>query len=68
MWSDETREGVIGSYTFYDRRLIAASWRPLRIYDYGQARWMDEPDASAALRTMEDASRQLARGQGEPAD
>jgi poly-gamma-glutamate synthesis protein (capsule biosynthesis protein) len=61
MWSEETREGVIGTYTFYDNRLLAASWKPLRIFDYGQAQWMNEEDAAKALKTMEQASLDLAR-------
>jgi poly-gamma-glutamate synthesis protein (capsule biosynthesis protein) len=67
MWSEETREGVIGTYTFYDNHLVAASWKPLRIYQYGQAQWMNDADSAKVLTTMEEASKTLATRLGEPA-
>ncbi len=66
MWSEETREGVIGTYTFYDNHLVAASWKPIRIYDYGQARFEDAAYDQRVLATMEEASRTLAARLGEP--
>ena len=66
MWSEETRQGVIGTYTFYDNHLVAASWKPLRIYQYGQAQWMNPADSAQVLATMEGASRTLATRLGEP--
>jgi poly-gamma-glutamate capsule biosynthesis protein CapA/YwtB (metallophosphatase superfamily) len=66
MWSEETREGVIGTYTFYGTQLVAATWKPIRIYDYGQPVFMSAPDAATALTTMESASDQLAARLGEP--
>jgi poly-gamma-glutamate synthesis protein (capsule biosynthesis protein) len=66
MWSEETREGVIGTYTFYGTHLVAASWKPIRIYDYGQAVFMNDTDSSTALQTMEAASDQLATRLKEP--
>ncbi len=35
-WSEETKLGVIGKYTFYDRKLIDVEFFPVRIMDYGQ--------------------------------
>ena len=67
MWSEETREGVIGKYTFYDNKLIAAEWKPIRIYDYGQARFESAAYDQNVLSTMEQASRDLAARLGEPA-
>lgn len=67
MWSEETREGVIGTYTFYGTQLIAATWKPYRIYDYGQPVFMNAKDSSTALQTMEAASDQLAQRLHEPA-
>jgi poly-gamma-glutamate synthesis protein (capsule biosynthesis protein) len=67
MWSEETREGVIGTYTFYDNKLIAASWKPIRIYDYGQPRFEDATYDQKVLGTMEQASKDLATRLGEPA-
>ncbi|MEP7104984.1 MAG: CapA family protein, partial [Chloroflexota bacterium] len=66
MWSEETREGVIGTYTFYDNHLVAAGWKPLRIYQYGQAQWMNDADSANVLATMEIASKTLAARLGEP--
>jgi poly-gamma-glutamate synthesis protein (capsule biosynthesis protein) len=36
MWSEETRKGVIGNYTFYDTQMIDAEFIPVVIEDYGQ--------------------------------
>jgi poly-gamma-glutamate synthesis protein (capsule biosynthesis protein) len=66
MWSEETREGVIGTYTFYGTQLVAATWKAYRIYDYGQPVFMNAKDSATALQTMEAASDQLAVGQHEP--
>lgn len=66
MWSEETREGVIGTYTFYGTKLVAATWKPIRIYDYGQPVFMNAKDAATTLTTMEAASDQLAARLGEP--
>jgi poly-gamma-glutamate capsule biosynthesis protein CapA/YwtB (metallophosphatase superfamily) len=67
MWSEETREGVIGTYTFYGTQLVAATWKAYRIYDYGQPVFMNANDSATALQTMEAASDQLAVRLGEPA-
>jgi poly-gamma-glutamate capsule biosynthesis protein CapA/YwtB (metallophosphatase superfamily) len=66
MWSEETREGVIGTYTFYGKQLISATWKPYRIYDYGQPVFMNAKDSATALQTMEAASDQLAARLNEP--
>jgi poly-gamma-glutamate capsule biosynthesis protein CapA/YwtB (metallophosphatase superfamily) len=66
MWSEETREGVIGTYTFYGTQLVAATWKPVRSYDYGQPVFMNATDSATALTTMEAASDQLASRLGEP--
>jgi len=66
MWSEETREGIIGTYTFYGTQLVAASWKAYRIYDYGQPVFMTVRDNATALQTMEAASDQLAVRLHEP--
>jgi poly-gamma-glutamate synthesis protein (capsule biosynthesis protein) len=66
MWSEETREGVIGTYTFSGTQLVAASWKAVRSYDYGQPVFMNPTDNATALTTMEAASDQLAARLGEP--
>jgi len=66
MWSEETREGVIGTYTFYGTQLVSATWKAYRIYDYGQPVFMNPKDNGTALQTMEAASDQLAVRLHEP--
>ena len=66
MWSEETREGVIGTYTFYGTQLVAATWKAYRIYDYGQPVFMNAQDSATVLQTMEAASDQLATRLHEP--
>src|SRR2546427_13129836 len=66
MWSEETREGLIGTYTFYGTQLVAASWKPVRSYDYGQPVFMNAGDSNTVITTMEAASDQLAARLGEP--
>ena len=66
MWSEETREGVVGTYTFYGKQLVAASWKAVRIYDYAQPVFMNAKDQSTVVQTMEAASDQLATRLHEP--
>ena len=66
MWSEETREGVIGTYKFYGTQLVAATWKAVRIYDYGQPVFMNATDNATALQTMEAASDELASRLHEP--
>jgi poly-gamma-glutamate capsule biosynthesis protein CapA/YwtB (metallophosphatase superfamily) len=66
MWSEETREGVIGTYTFYGTQLVSATWKAYRIYDYGQPVFMNAKDDATARQTMEAASDQLAQRLHEP--
>ena len=66
MWSEETREGVIGTYTFYGTQLVGATRKAYRIYDYGQPVFMNPADDATALQTMEAASDQLATRLSEP--
>jgi poly-gamma-glutamate synthesis protein (capsule biosynthesis protein) len=66
MWSEQTREGVIGTYTFYGTKLVAAKWVAVRSYDYGQPEFMNTKDNATVLTTMEAASDQLAARLKEP--
>jgi poly-gamma-glutamate capsule biosynthesis protein CapA/YwtB (metallophosphatase superfamily) len=60
MFSDETRQGVVGTYTFYGRRLVAVRYRPIFIYDYSQPRWATPAQARTILQEMRGASAQIA--------
>ena len=59
MFSAETREGVVGRYTFHGRRLAAVEYRPVRIDDFAQPRFLAGADAAPVLGQMEAASRAL---------
>lgn len=52
MWSRETREGVIGKYTFYDKKLTDAQFFPILIEDYGQPGFLAGKEAEIILKRM----------------
>jgi poly-gamma-glutamate capsule biosynthesis protein CapA/YwtB (metallophosphatase superfamily) len=56
MWSQKTREGVLGQYTFYDAQLIDIEFLPLQINDYGQAVFLDGIDKQRILNEMKKES------------
>jgi poly-gamma-glutamate synthesis protein (capsule biosynthesis protein) len=59
MFSAETREGVVGRYTFHGARLVAVEYRPVRIEHFAQPRFLEGAEAGAILGQMEAASRAL---------
>jgi poly-gamma-glutamate synthesis protein (capsule biosynthesis protein) len=61
MFSTATRQGVVGTYTFYGRRLVSVRYRPVFIYDYSQPRWASPSMARSILNGMRAASYQLVR-------
>jgi poly-gamma-glutamate synthesis protein (capsule biosynthesis protein) len=56
MWSQKTREGVIGRYIFYDKQLIDVEYLPLQINDYGQAQFLEGKRADTILEDMKKQS------------
>jgi len=56
MWSQKTREGVIGKYVFYDTRLIDVEYAPLVINDFGQAKFAEATQKLSLLKRMETES------------
>lgn len=56
MWSQKTREGVIGKYVFYDTRLIDVQYTPVIINDYGQAKLAESGQKRTLLKSMEKES------------
>ncbi len=64
MWSQETREGMVGRYTFYGTRLVRVDYRPLVIDNYAQPRWLDDTtgEGKAIIDRVAKASTQLAGG------
>ncbi len=60
MWSQKTREGVVGKYTFYDSELIDVEFIPIFIEEYGQPRIIaDQKHQESILRTLRDESTTL---------
>jgi len=66
MWSYETRVGVIGKYTFYDRTLVAAQFIPVLIEDWAQPVPLEDQEAQAVLDRMRAASEELIRRRAAP--
>lgn len=64
-WSEETKEGVVGEYTFYDRRLIAVRFLPTK-FEVGttlstsyQPSFVTGKTADKILKRMYDSSLKL---------
>jgi poly-gamma-glutamate capsule biosynthesis protein CapA/YwtB (metallophosphatase superfamily) len=62
MWSYETRVGVIGKYTFYDKTLAGVDYVPTLIQDYAQPVPLEGAERQAVLDGMSAASEELAAG------
>ncbi len=59
MWSYETRVGVVGRYTFYDRTLVKVEFTPTLINNYAQPIPLQGAEAQAVLDAMKAASEQI---------
>jgi len=64
MWSYETRIGVAGRYTFYDRTLVRVEFVPVIIEDYARPRRRAGRGGEAARARMREASQRLAAPAG----
>lgn len=62
MWSMETRHGVVGTYTFYGKKLIAVHYRAVQIENYSQPHFLSAADELPILQQMYDASLQIKHG------
>ena len=58
-WSEKTKLGVVGKYTFYDNKLIDAEFFPVRIMDYGQPYFLEGKEKEKILEEMKTASEKL---------
>ncbi len=59
-WSEETKRGVIGRYTFYEGKLIDVEYLPIRVMDYGQPYFLEGVVSRAILDAMRfDSERML---------
>lgn len=62
MWSEETRTGVLGLYTFYLKDLIDVEFFPIKIFDYGQAELLAGTDKLKVINEMKTRSYLLQSG------
>jgi poly-gamma-glutamate capsule biosynthesis protein CapA/YwtB (metallophosphatase superfamily) len=59
MWSQKTREGVIGKYTFLGKNLIDVEYLPLQIDNYGQPHFLEGAQKNKILEEMYQGSLKL---------
>lgn len=52
MWSQKTREGVVGKYTFYDKNLVDVKYFPIQIDNYGQPFFLEKDQKQRILKEM----------------
>lgn len=64
-WDLNTKQGVVGKYTFYDGWLIDAEYLPILIENYGQPRFLSGEDKVLILENMKAQSEKLLLGYGE---
>lgn len=58
-WSQKTKEGVIGKYTFYDNQLIDVEYLPVQINNYGQPYFIKDTQKKLILDHMKIESLKL---------
>jgi len=56
MWSEETKIGAVGVYTFYDRTLIKAEYFPVKIQNYGQPYFLEGTEKQQILNRLKNIS------------
>jgi hypothetical protein len=59
MWSQQTREGVLGRYTFDNEGVVNVEFFPVIIDDYSQPRFAAEVEAKNILARMKNITRQI---------
>lgn len=59
MWSEKTRLGVVGKYTFYDKDLIDVEFLPVQIDDYGQPYFLQGSEKENVLMDLKQESLSL---------
>jgi poly-gamma-glutamate synthesis protein (capsule biosynthesis protein) len=53
-WSEETKRGVVGRYTFYEGKLVDVEYLPIRIVDYGQPYFLKGTEAEQIMKHMKE--------------
>lgn len=66
MWSQKTREGVVGRYIFYDKRLVDVEYLPVQIDNYGQPHFVEEAQKKTILDSMREESIRLSSKDKQP--
>lgn len=61
MWSQKTRVGVVGRYTFFDKKLINVEFLPVQIDNYGQPHFLSGKQKEDILNEMKQESIKLAK-------
>jgi hypothetical protein len=56
-----TEEGVVGTYTFYGKKLVSVRYRPVVIYDWWQPRWATPSQARVIMNGMKAATYTLVK-------
>ena len=59
MWSEETKYGVVGKYTFYDNELIDAEYSPVYIKDFDQPSFLEGDAKNKIIEMMYQESIKL---------
>ncbi len=59
MWSPETRQGMVGRYTFYEDKLVDVEFMPVLIEDFGQPRWLEGESKQQLLNTLQTETNKL---------
>ncbi|MBI2022288.1 CapA family protein [Candidatus Daviesbacteria bacterium] len=60
-WSENTKLGVVGKYTFYGSNLVEVEYFPVRIIDYGQPYFLESLEKQKILDEMKNESLILSR-------
>lgn len=60
-WSEETKLGVVGRYTFYDTALIDVEFIPIRIVEYGQPYLLESAAKRSVIDMLKQATYELSR-------
>lgn len=58
-WSEETKKGIIGKYTFYENKLIDAEFLPIYIAGFGQPQLLEGESKQSILKSLEKSSHEL---------
>jgi poly-gamma-glutamate synthesis protein (capsule biosynthesis protein) len=59
MWSQETREGVVGKFLFNSSGLKSVSFYPIIIEDYWQPRFANKEEAAKILNGLKESSEEI---------